>query len=52
MNNKDIILFPFDYEELKYAFSIYYIAKKDGKYGIININNERYKRITKGKRSY
>jgi len=29
-----------EYEEFKYAFSIYYIAKKDGKYGIINVNNE------------
>lgn len=29
-----------EYEELRYAFSIYYIAKKDGKYGVININNE------------
>ena len=28
------------YEDLKYAFSIYYIAKKDGKYGIINSENE------------
>ena len=28
------------YEDLKYAFSIYYIAKKDGKYGIINLENE------------
>ncbi len=28
------------YEELKYAFSIYYIAKKDGKYGIINLENQ------------
>ena len=27
------------YEDLKYAFSIYYIAKKDGKYGIINSEN-------------
>ena len=39
------------YEELKYAFSIYYIAKKDGKYGIINSENEtviefEYKRMT------
>ena len=30
----------YEYEDLKYAFSIYYIAKKDGKYGIINVNNE------------
>lgn len=29
-----------EYEDLKYAFSIYYIAKKDGKYGIINQENE------------
>lgn len=28
------------YEDLKYAFSIYYIAKKEGKYGIINSKNE------------
>jgi len=28
------------YEDLKYAFSIYYIAKRDGKYGIINLENE------------
>lgn len=28
------------YEDLKYAFSIYYIAKKDDKYGIINSENE------------
>lgn len=28
------------YEDLKYAFSIYYIAKKDGKYGVINLENE------------
>ncbi len=28
------------YEDLKYAFSIYYIAKKDGNYGIINLENE------------
>ena len=38
------------YEDLKYAFSIYYIAKKDGKYGIINSENEtiiefEYKRM-------
>ena len=30
----------FKYEELKYAFSIYYIAKKDGKYGVINTENQ------------
>ncbi len=29
-----------EYEDLKYAFSIYYIAKKDGNYGIINSENE------------
>lgn len=29
-----------EYEDLKYAFSIYYIAKKDGKYGVINSENE------------
>jgi len=39
------------YEDLKYAFSIYYIAKKDGKYGIINSENEtviefEYQRMT------
>lgn len=28
------------YEDLKYAFSIYYIAKKDGKYGVINLENK------------
>lgn len=28
------------YEELKYAFKDYYIAKNNGKYGIINLNNE------------
>lgn len=28
------------YEDLKYAFSIYYIAKKDGKYGVINLENQ------------
>ena len=31
---------PLEYEELKYAFSIYYIAKKDGKYGVVNLANE------------
>ena len=39
------------YEDLKYAFSIYYIAKKDGKYGIINFENQtviefEYQRMT------
>ncbi len=39
------------YEDLKYAFSIYYIAKKDGKYGVINLDNEKviefdYKNMT------
>lgn len=39
------------YEDLKYAFSIYYIAKKDGKYGVINLENEEvikfeYKNMT------
>ena len=29
-----------EYEELKYAFSIYYMAKKDGKYGVINTENQ------------
>lgn len=29
-----------EYDDLKYAFSIYYIAEKDGKYGIINQENE------------
>ena len=28
------------YEELKYAFNDYYIAKSNGKYGIVNLNNE------------
>lgn len=28
------------YESLEYAFSVYYIAKQDGKYGMINIENE------------
>lgn len=31
---------PVTYEELKYAFSIYYIAKKDGKYGVIDSSNK------------
>lgn len=31
---------PATYDDLKYLFSIYYIAKKDGKYGIINSSNE------------
>lgn len=31
---------PMQYQDLKYTFSIYYIAKKDGKYGIINSENE------------
>lgn len=38
-NKKEKI--PFEYEDLKYAFSIYYIAKKDNKYGIINSENEK-----------
>ncbi|MDO5555478.1 MAG: WG repeat-containing protein [Clostridia bacterium] len=37
--NKEEKIAP-TYEELKYAFSIYYIAKKDGKYGIINLENQ------------
>ena len=37
--NKEEKITP-TYEELKYAFSIYYIAKKDGKYGIINSENQ------------
>lgn len=32
-----------EYDDLKYAFSIYYIAKKGDKYGIINVNNETVK---------
>ena len=28
------------YEDLKYAFSIYYIAKKDGKYGVVDLDNK------------
>lgn len=40
--NKEEKITP-QYEELKYAFSIYYIAKKDGKYGIINLENEEIK---------
>ena len=38
-SNKEEKIAP-QYEDLKYAFSIYYIAKKDGKYGIINLENE------------
>lgn len=34
---------PVEYEQIKYTFSIYYIAKTDGKYGIINLNNEQVK---------
>ena len=30
---------PSEYEELKFASDIYYIAKKDGKYGIISTDN-------------
>lgn len=37
--NKEEKITP-QYEDLKYAFSIYYIAKKDGKYGIINSENQ------------
>lgn len=37
--NKEEKIAP-QYEDLKYAFSIYYIAKKDGKYGIINSENQ------------
>lgn len=37
--NKEEKIAP-QYEDLKYAFSIYYIAKKDGKYGIINLENQ------------
>ena len=37
--NKEEKIEP-QYEDLKYTFSIYYIAKKDGKYGIINSENE------------
>ncbi len=37
--NKEEIIAP-QYEDLKYVFSIYYIAKKDGKYGIINLENQ------------
>ena len=36
-NNKKI---KPQYEDLKYAFSIYYIAKKDGKYGVIDTENK------------
>ena len=38
-SNKEEKISP-QYDELKYAFSIYYIAKKDSKYGIINLENE------------
>ena len=34
---------PVEYEQIKYTFSIYYIAKTGGKYGIINLNNEQVK---------
>jgi len=41
-SNKDEIISP-QYEDLKFTFSIYYIAKKDGKYGIINLDNVEIK---------
>lgn len=41
LNGENVL--PYDYEELKYAFSIYYIAKKDNKYGVINVNGETIK---------
>lgn len=41
-SNKEEKIAP-EYEDLKYAFSIYYIAKKDGKFGIINLENEEIK---------
>lgn len=31
---------PAEYQSLQYAFSDYYIAQKDGKYGIINLQKE------------
>lgn len=37
--NKEEKVTP-QYDDLKYVFSIYYIAKKDGKFGIINLENE------------
>ena len=40
--NKEEKIAP-QYEDLKYAFSIYYISKKDGKYGIINFENQEIK---------
>ena len=40
LNNDSTEKIEPQYEELKYAFSIYYIAKKDGKYGIVNSKNE------------
>ena len=36
-------ILPKEYDELKHAFSIYYIAKKDDKFGIVNVNNEQVK---------
>ena len=41
-SNKEEKIAP-QYDDLKYAFSIYYIAKKDDKYGIINLENEEIK---------
>lgn len=38
----DSIINP-TYDYLEYTFSVYYIAKKDGKFGIINVNNEEVK---------
>ena len=37
--NKEEKVVP-QYDDLKYIFSIYYIAKKDGKFGVINLENE------------
>lgn len=41
MNKEGVEKTPLEYENLKYAFSIYYIAKRDGKYGVINQENEK-----------
>lgn len=37
--NKEEKVVP-QYDDLKYIFSIYYIAKKNGKFGVINLENE------------
>ena len=40
LNKDNTVKIEPQYEDLKYAFSIYYIAKKDEKYGIINSENQ------------